>query len=214
MNSDPEFRLPALRAVDAILQVLQHAFSSETLMDGANPYRFNRNDPKGSRVWVCDPDSRVDSTDRDGIQMMVMVERGEYSPGEMTMNNYAGGNFSDEKIYTDLATTPVYIKCEAGSKLASETLASICYTVLKAFRPALMAEQNIHNLKLMGLSPSSKINESWLTVVSLRLATQEHYVMTELANAMNRLVLAGVVTPAGTSESVRAVPIATLDAGN
>jgi hypothetical protein len=183
----PDVRLGAIKATDIVLATLQAAFAQDRLIDNTNPYRFVRDDPKGSKVWVCDPESRL--TERDGNSMMITVTRGEYAPQELHLYNAAGSNFEDEENLSDLATTPVIIQCEAGSKVLSEVLASISYGVLKLFRRQIMEEFDIHSLKVTGISPPVKQRDvpgdPWLTVVSLRLETQEQNLMIELANHMN-----------------------------
>jgi len=183
----PDVRLGAIKAADVILATLQAAFSQDDLIEGGNPYRFVRDDPKGSRVWVCDPESRL--TERDGNTMMITVARGEYAPQELHLYNASGSNFEDQANLSDLATTPVIIQCEAGSKMSSEILASIVYNVVKLFRLQIMEEYDIHSIKMTGISPPNKQRDvpgdPWLTVVSIRLETQEQNLMIELANHMN-----------------------------
>lgn len=188
VETRPDVRVKALQATDVILAALQAAFGQDKLFNGANPLRFLRDDPKGSKVWVCDPESRVD--ERDGNRMIVMVSRGEYQPQELHLFNTAGGNFGDRNEYSDLAQTPLFIQCEAGTKTASEVLASIVYDILKIFRQQLMADYDIHSIKLAGITPPTKLADvpgnPWLTVVNARLETQERIEMIELANHMNK----------------------------
>lgn len=211
-RTDPEFRLPAIRVTDVILATLQAAFSQDVLIEGANPYRFNRDDPKNSRVWVCDPDSRVDANERDGQRMVVMVSRGSYQPGETSMHNYAGGTFSGEQNFTDIAYAPIYIQCEAGNKVSSEVLASISYQILKLFRRRIMADYDLNNLKLLEISAPTKIGdatgEPWVTTVTARVEIQEHAQLTELSNRLNHVAIEASLEALTAS---RTITVASLD---
>ncbi len=188
-DSRPDVRLAAIKATDVILAALQAAFGQDKLLNGSNPYKFNRDDPKASKVWVCDPGSRVD--ERDGNRMIITVSRGDYQPQELHFMNNAGSNFCDVNESSDLAQTPVFITCEAGAKTASEVLASIVYNVIKIFRQQLMAEYDIHSIRLTGITPPVETKDvpgnPWTTTVNLRLETQEHNQMVELANHMNKM---------------------------
>ena len=185
----PDVRVKAIQATDVILAALQAAFGQDKLFNGANPLRFLRDDPKGSRVWVCDPESRTD--ERDGNQMIVMVARGEYQPQELHLYNAAGANFDGKEDFSDLAQTPIFISCESGTKTSSEVLASIVYDVLKIFRKQLMAQYDIHSIKLSSITAPMKQKDvagnPWITVVNVRIETQEHIQMTELSNHMNMI---------------------------
>lgn len=185
----PDVRVKAIQATDVILSVLQAAFGQDKLFNGTNTLKFLRDDPKGSKVWVCDPESRTD--ERDGNQMIVMVARGEYQPQELHLYNSAGSNFGDRDDFSDLAQTPIFISCESGSKTSSEVLASIVYDVLKIFRKQLMSEYDIHSIKLSGITAPVKQKDvpgnPWTTVVNVRIETQEHIQMIELANHMNMI---------------------------
>jgi hypothetical protein len=184
----PDVRVRAMQATDVILAALQAAFGQDKLFNGSNPLRFIRDDPKASKVWVCDPESRTD--ERDGNRMIIMVTRGEYQPQELHLYNGAGGNFGDLNEYSDLAQTPLFISCEAGNKTGSEVLASIVYDVLKIFRQQLMAQYDIHSIKLASITPAMKLKDvagnPWSTVVNVRLETQERVQMVELANHLNK----------------------------
>ena len=189
-------RVPVIRATDVILASLQSGFSQENLLGTANAFRFNRNDPKHSRVWICAPDNRVMS-ERDGASMLITVDRGDYTPGEMHLQNYAGGNMSDTTNFTDLAATTVYIRCEAGSRIQSELLASIAYNILKMFRRDLMKEFDIHSLRLLGISTPQELNDApgnlWLTMVSVRVELQEFAFIAELSNQINKVSIVGTI---------------------
>jgi len=195
MENRPDVRLGAIKATDVILAALQAAFGQDNLLNGTNPYRFVRDDPKASRVWVCDPESRMD--ERDGNHMIVMVSRAEYTPQELHLFNLAGSNFSDTKDMSDLAVTNIFIQCEAGNKTSSEVLASIVYNVIKLFRLDLMKDFDIHSIKLMSISPPVKQKEvpgePWLTTVTIRIETQESCQMVELANHMNHETIAAEI---------------------
>jgi len=185
----PDARLGVIKCVDVILAALQSAFAQENLFNGGNPYRFIREDPKASRVWVCDPQSRL--TERDGNRMMVMVSRGDYLPGEMHLYNVSASNFSDKTSHMDLASTSLYVQCESGTKMQSEILASTVYNILKLFRRQLMEEFDIHDLKLTSISVPTQQRDvpgsPWVTVVTGKLAVQEDSSTLELANHFNKI---------------------------
>lgn len=190
-----DMRLPSIKVVDVILAALQAAFAQEILFDRiANPYRFTRDDPQGSKVWVCTPEERVG--ERDGKRMVVTVMRGEYVPHELGLMNRGTGGFGRDQDYTDLASSPIYVQCEAGSQIQSEVLASICYSVIKIFRKDLMAEYDIHSLKVQGIGAPVKqksVNgEPWVTMVSLKVEMQEKVTEVELGNHLNILSVKGV----------------------
>jgi hypothetical protein len=159
-----------------------------------NPYRFVRNDPKHSPLWICAPDNRV-MNERDGARKMITVDRGEYVPNELHLQNFAGGNMSDQQNFMDSASTTVYLRCEAGSRLQSEFIASLAYSVVKIFRRQLMKEFDILNIKLGSISAPQELNDApgnpWVTIVSLRVELQEYAYMTELANPQNQLNIIG-----------------------
>ena len=94
-------------------------------------------------------------------------------------------------MYSDLYQTPVYVRCEAGSKLQSETLASICDQVLKYFREDIMTEFDIHELKVNAVSSPGQIGgvagEPWQTTVSVTVQTQETFQISEFANQLNKV---------------------------
>lgn len=181
-----------IRVVDVILATLQAAFSSEVLIDGRNPLRFNRDDPKNSRVWVCSPEARLDS-ERDGRRMFVTVERSDYVPSEMHMQNYAGGNLTDQSSFTDLASTMVMVHCEGGNRSASEFLAFCCYSILKLFRRQIINDFDMTNMHLVNISTPRRQDgipgDPWITTVTLKVELQEFAFMTELANHLNQLSL-------------------------
>lgn len=191
MNDPPDARLHAFKATDVILAALQTAFAQEKLFNGGNPLRFNRDDPKNSRVWVCDPESRQDT--REGNRQIVMVTRGEYAPQEHGLANFAGQGLQvpGTTNFSDLGMTPITVICEAGNKASSETLASIVYSVLKIFRLQLMEEYDIHSIKFNGISAPSQAagmpGNPWVTMVSMRVETQERLEMRDLGNQLNSL---------------------------
>ena len=191
VQNRPDVRLGVIKCVDVILATLQAAFSQDKLFNGGNPFKFNRDDPKMSRVWVCDPQSRLG--EHDGNRMMVMVSRGEYTPAEMHFYNKADANMSDRIGHMDLASTPIYIQCEAGTKTMSETLASVVYNILKIFRLDIMREYDIFSIKLLGISVATQQKEvpgePWVTNVTGRLEVQEDSTTFEFGNHLNKLVI-------------------------
>lgn len=188
--SDVIHRVMPVRVVDIVLALLQAAFSQENLMDGANPLRFNRNDPKNSRLWICDPDGRVD-TERDGRRMLVSVTRGEMTAAEAHLHNVAGGDLHGTTEFSDLISASVMVQCEAGSRTSVEVLAHSCYAVIKLFRRQLMQDYDITNIKVMGITPPQRTEgvpgDPWLCTVMLRCEYQERATMTELSNHLNYL---------------------------
>lgn len=188
-----ENRLEAIKVTDVILAALQAAFASDKLVDGGNPYRFIRDDPANSRVWVCDPDSRVEFSETDGNRLIVMVSRGDYVPSDLHLHNRGDGGWDGVEELYDHATTMVFVQCEAGNKTSSEVLASICYNILKLFRRELMQQYDILNIKFHAISPATANSDvpgnPWITNVSLRLETQERFRMTEIANHLNHLLV-------------------------
>jgi hypothetical protein len=191
--SAPQYRLPSIRAVDVFLAVLQEAFSQENMVDGQNPYRFDRNDPRGSKVWICDPDSRVDGVERDGQRMLITVERGEYVPDELGRHNQAEIDFQGTIVSMDKGRAVVYIKCEAGNKIQSEALANIVYGILKMFRRQIMADMDILNYRMLSISVPVKFGDApaspWVTTVSLQVEVQEYGELRTRANALNTVNL-------------------------
>lgn len=191
-----DLRLPSIKVADVILAALQAAFGQEKLFDDmANPYRFIRDDPSGSKVWVCDPDQR--QAERDGKRMIVQVTRGEYTPNELHLMNRGQGGFSQPTDRHDLASAPIYVMCEAGLKIQSEVLASMCYSILKYFREELMAEYDIHSIRLAGISPSVKQKgtngEPWMTTVTVKVEVGEFGKVVELGNHLNMTLIKGAL---------------------
>jgi len=188
--------LPALRATDIILAVLQAAFTSPTLLGSTNPLRFVRDDPKNSPVWICGPEGRTNS-ERDGRAQTITVQRGDYVPNELHLHNHQGGNLSDQMSFTDLAAIPVFILCEAGNRVASEVLASVAYNVLKMFRRNIMKDFDVHNIRLMSISTANPMTDAagspFVTTVSVRVEIQEYALLTELATHVNVVGLKGLV---------------------
>ncbi len=206
----PQYRLPSIRVVDVVLATLQAAFQQPNLLEGQNPYLFTPADPKNSRVWICDPDARVDGPERDGQRMIITVRRGEYVPQELGMQNISGGNWQGTKTYMDLADTPIFIECEAGNKLSSEALASISYNIIKMFRRQIMADFDIDTIKLRGISPPSRFGDApgqpWVTTVTMIIVMREQYRMTELANTLN---IARLVAETTNAQGTPMTPIVT-----
>lgn len=190
--SDVTNRVMPVRVVDIVLALLQATFSQADLMDGKNPMRFNRQDPKNSRLWICDPDGRVD-TERDGRRMLVSVTRGELTPAEAHLHNVAGGDMHGTTEFADLVSSPVLVQCEAGSRTSVEVLAHACYSIIKLFRRQLMQEYDITNIKVMGITPPQRTEgvpgDPWLCTVMLRCEYQERATMTQLANHLNYLTI-------------------------
>ncbi len=179
-----------MRAVDGILAALQTTFAQDNLLGDGNPYRFIAGDPKNSRVWVCDPDAR-EGYDRNGGRMVITVARGDCQPMNMHLHNRAQSSMTGPKLYSDMYRTPVYVRCEAGNKTQSETLAAICDQVLKYFREDLMTELDIHELKVNAISSPAVLagvaGEPWQTTVSLAVDTQETFQISEFTNQLNKL---------------------------
>ena len=127
---------------------------------------------------------------------MVTVGRGDYVPQELHLHNTQGRNWSDREDFSDLGTTQIVISCEAGTEVQSEVLASICYGTLKIFRRPIMADFDIHNLSMLGISPPSYSEQipgnPWVTLVNLRAEVQEYARMIELANRLNTLEIGSV----------------------
>jgi hypothetical protein len=188
--SDVIDRVMPVRVVDIVLALLQSAFSQADLMDGKNPLRFNRQDPKNSRLWICDPDGRID-TERDGRRMLVSVTRGELTPAEAHLHNVAGGDLHGTTEFSDLISAQVAVQCEAGSRTSVEVLAHACYSIIKLFRRQLMKDYEITNIKIMGITSPQRTEgipgDPWLCSVMLRCEYQERATMTELANHLNYL---------------------------
>ncbi|MFA6132437.1 MAG: chitobiase/beta-hexosaminidase C-terminal domain-containing protein [Phycisphaerae bacterium] len=188
--SDVLDRVMPVRIVDIMLALLQAAFSQADLMDGKNPLRFNRNDPKNSRLWICDPDARID-TERDGRRMLVSVTRGEMEPAEAHLHNVAGGDMHGNIEFSDLVSATVAIQCEAGSRTSVEVLAHACYSVIKLFRRQVMKDYNITNLRVLGITAPQRTEgmpgDPWLCTVMVRCEYQERSMMSELANHLNYL---------------------------
>lgn len=189
--SDIDLRLPAIKSADFILATLQSAFSQDDLVDGTNPYRYIPNQPQNSKVWVCAKPQRIDT--RDGNRMIVTVSRGDYLPQDLHLYNNAGGNFGDIRNQSDLASTTIYIECEAGNDTASEVLASVCYEVIKKFRLEIMAEFDVHSLRPMAISPPQERpgvpGKVWVTTVTVKVDVQEFGKMTEVANRLNAMTI-------------------------
>lgn len=191
-----DLRLPSIKVVDVILAALQAAFGQDKLFSGiSNPYRYIREDPAQSKVWICDKDER--EGERDGKRMIIQVMRGDYSPSELHLQNRALGGFGSPIGQSDLASAPIYIQCEAGTQLQSEILASMCYSIIKYFREDLMADYDIHSLRALGISPASKqkgVNgDPWLTTVTLKVEMQEICQVVEIANHLNRTLIQGAL---------------------
>jgi len=189
MSDALDIRLHALKAVDVILAALQAAFAEERLIDGKNPFRFVQSDPKNSKLWICDPEGRT-GFDRSGNRLLICVYRSDFQPQGLHLLNHVGGA-TDERQYSDLCTTNVYIQCEAGNKTQSEVLASIAYQILKMYRGDMMREFDIYDIAPLSVSAPQQLanikGEPWSTTVSVRVQTQESYQITELANHMNHV---------------------------
>ena len=181
-------RVMPIRVVDIILALYQTTFSMDDLIDGKNPLRFNRDDQKNSRLWICEPEGRID-TERDGRRMLVAVSRGDLSPAEAHMHNFAGGNMHGTQEFSDLVSVPILVQCEAGSRTSVEVLAHACYSIVKLFRRQLLAEYGITNLKVLGISPPSRTDgipgDPWLCTVMLRCEYQERATVTQMSNHLN-----------------------------
>lgn len=181
-------RLDALRASDAILAALQATFAIPTLIDGRNPFLFIPNDPAASKIWICDPESKL-LVDRAGSRPLILVERLDYQPSNLHLMNYGGGDFNDVSEFSDLGITSVVAHCEAGSKYASEILASIVYQALKRFRLDIMREFHIHAFNVLGVSRPIQVEQGvgspWITDVTIRVETQERFTVIDVANRLS-----------------------------
>lgn len=201
MMAPPIVRLQAFQAADVILAALQALFAEPKLIDDSSPFLFVPNQPESSKVWVCDPESRMQT--RDGNRMIVMVSRGEYQPQELHLMNRmeitSGGAASNVRDLSDLGTTSISIMCEGGNKLQSEALASISYSVLKYFRQQLMTDYDIHSIRFLGIGaavhyPNNNPTPCWITTISLRIETQDHVRVTDIAEQLNKLNITATVT--------------------
>lgn len=202
-----------MRAADAILAALQATFALPNLIDGGNPFRFIDGDPANSKVWICDPESKIDF-DRGGSRALILVDRLDYSPGNLHLLNSAGGDFDRTTEYTDLGSTVVVISCEGGNKYQSEQLGSICYQILKRFRLDLMREFNLHSLTPTSVSRATQIEQAqgspWVTTVTVRVETQERFKVLEIANQLNKLTITQVFQ---SNQERRRISSVTLDGG-
>jgi hypothetical protein len=197
MPNQLDIRLHALKAVDAILAALQSTFARPEMLGLDDAYRFNRDDVKGSKVWICDPESKT-GFERGTNRMLITVSRGEFQPLDMHFLNKGQSSFSDPtQNFTDLCRTPVTIACEAGNKLQSEMLASVVYQILKFFRSDLMKEFDLMHLSVNGVSSPMQVTgvtgNPWITQVSVRLETQEMFQLTELFNDVNKLEIMATI---------------------
>ena len=194
LRTDLDVRLPLLRVRDVILAALQAAFAKEDLFgEGTeNKYLYVREDPKASRIWISSEEGRTLQGERDGRRNTITVGRGDYVPSEGHLHNYAGGSFHNgEKDFTDLAACPIFINCDAGNEIESETLASICYHVLKLFRQQIMRDFDLHDLRLLVIGTATLMSdvpgEPWRTMVQLKVEHQEFAHMTVIADRLNHL---------------------------
>lgn len=208
-----DLRLDAMRAADAILAALQATFALPNLIDGGNPYRFVPNDPANSKLWICDPESKIEH-DRGGSRAMILVDRLDYSPSNLHLLNNAGGDFDATTEFSDLGVTTVVVSCEGGNKYQSEQLGSIVYQIVKRFRLDLMREFGIHSLKPSSVSRSTQIEQAqgspWVTTVTIRVETQEHFKVLELANPLNKVQISQVFQ---SNLERRQISSVTLDGG-
>lgn len=193
-GSDLDFRLPAIRIRDVILAALQATFAQDDLMGEGrlNSYRFVRSDPKGSPLWICSGEARVDGSERDGRRALITVTRGDYTPQELHLHNSASGGGSDNaRKFSDLGVCLIIISCEAGNETAAEVLGSMAYHIIKHFRHDLMRDYDVHNLRLLAVSPAQQIGTGkgspYVCRVTIEVKLQEHAKMIELANRLNHL---------------------------
>lgn len=213
-RQDLDFRLPALRARDVIAATLQAAFSSPDLFGSGKPqpYLLNLNDPQGSRIWISSGAGRTESSQRDARRIQISVTRGEYAPQDAHQHNFASLSFSSgTREFTDAGACAIMVNCEAGTEIESETVASICYQILKLFRQQIMADFDIFNLRIAGISPAMKFEDSpgkpFMTSVTVQVVTQEHARMAEIGNALNRLDIQSHMTAVAET-----LPVVQLDA--
>jgi hypothetical protein len=209
-----DVRLTALRAVDAVLAALQVTFQMPRLINGVNPYRFVPNDPVNSTLWISDAEGRL-TTERGGARSTILVDRSDYMPSNNHLHNYAGqDDYHGGKVYADLGTTQIIVTCEGGNRLHSETLASIVYQIIKAFRHDIMAEFDLHDLRPMSVGRATRLDNitgnPWRTPVLLKVETQERLIIDELANPMNRADFAAKLHE---NAGGRTVSVVSLDGG-
>lgn len=176
-----ENRLTSIRAVDTALSILQRAFAEHG--------KFNRNDPKGSEVWISDPDAAI-RQERLG-RNLIYVERGTMTPRNLHLAQRAGGSMTGAISYTDAVDCDLFIHCEAGSKLSCEILSSTVYLILKTFRLAVMSEYDLIGIRSTSVSlPTENRDQpgnNWVSTVSVQMAIQEHALMVETANVLNKI---------------------------
>lgn len=184
-----DVRLGAMKAVDVILAALQTTFQLPNLANGTNPFRYLPEDPQQSKVWISDAEGRL-AGDRGGNRMLILVDRGDYTPMDLHLHNHGGG-FADEKSFSDLGRTMVMVTCEGGNRVQSEQLASVVYQIIKAFRHDLMAEFDIFNLQPMSVGRATQAEGTqgapYSTTVAIQVETQETLFITEAANSLNRM---------------------------
>ena len=204
-----EERLPAMRAVDVVLAALQMVFAQATLLGKNTPYRFLREDPQKSNVWICDVDSRVRATENDAHRRIIQVSRSDYLPAEHHMHNLASGGFGDTITLSDEGSVNVNVQCESGTKSESELLASLCYVLLKTLRSDLMETYNIYNLRFTAVSAPTLVNgvpgSPWVTTVVLLVQVQEQYSVESTGTLMNRVQMDAII-----AENIQR-PVLTLD---
>ena len=208
-----DLRLDAMRAADAVLAALQATFALPNLIDGGNPFLFVDADPARSKLWICDPESKL-SHDRGGSRAMILVDRLEYTPSNLHLFNSAGGDFDRTSEFSDLGTTVVVVSCVGGNKYQSEQLGSLVYQIIKRFRLDLMREFNLHSITPISVSRSTQIEQAtgspWVTTVSLRVETQERFKIVEISNQLNQI---HIVRRFQSNEAKRALDAVTLDGG-
>ena len=209
-----DVRLSALRAVDTILAVLQSTFAQPDFIEGDNPYLFVPGDAKGSRTWICDSEGRS-QYDRTSGRMLILVTRGDFSSQNLHLANRADGAW-EQKNFSDLGNTTVYVQCEAGNKQQSEALASIVFQLIKRYRLVLMKEFDIYKITPTRVGAPAEVaggtaqGKPWATTAEIQVVTQETYSIHEKSNALN-LVDVRQVYDANTQPPQAPTELFTLD---
>lgn len=198
-GSDLDYRLPVIRIRDVILAALQMSFAQDNLLGAGrqNIYRYVKDDPAKSPLWITSGEGRIDGSERDGRRLLITVTRGDYTPQEMHLQNHAGGGLGGSTDWSDLGVSYVFVSCEAGNETAAEALASMCYHILKSFRRDIMRDYDVHNLRLLSISPAQQAasgkGQPFVCRVAIEVKIQEHSRQLELANPWNHTEVAGIL---------------------
>lgn len=198
-GNDLDFRLPAIRVRDVILAALQMSFAQDDLLGPGrqNVYRYVPGDPQRSLLWISSGENRIDGAERDGRRLLITVTRGDYTPQEMHLQNHAGGGFGGPTDWSDLGTCYIFINCEAGNETAAEALASMCYHIIKTFRPDIRKDFDVHSLRLLSISPATQVSagkgQPFVCRVAVEVKIQEHSRQIEISNPWNHTVVRGLM---------------------